>query len=77
MLESYEKENKSRKLAVKDEKLRTFITEDTARHQLVSHVYDVTYGIVKNEVDTLVLMDDSIVRYKRHSETVLYIFCPH
>ncbi|MDV7395273.1 hypothetical protein RZS08_28050, partial [Arthrospira platensis SPKY1] len=50
------------KLVVKDEKLRTFITQDSARHELVSHVYDVTYGIVKDEVDTLVLLDDSIVR---------------
>lgn len=50
------------KLVVKDEKLRTFITDDSARHELVSHVYDVTYGIVHDEVDTLVLLDDSIVR---------------
>lgn len=50
------------KLVVKDEKLRTFITDDSARHELVSHVYDVTYGIVQDEVDTLVLLDDSIVR---------------
>ncbi len=50
------------KLVVKDEKLRTFITDDSARNELVSHVYDVTYGIVHDEVDTLVLLDDSIVR---------------
>ena len=61
------------KLAVKDEKLRTFITEDAARHQLVSHVYDVTYGIVKNEVDTLVLMDDSIVRGTTLRDSIVYI----
>jgi len=50
------------KVVVKDAKLRTFITADNDRGQLVSHVYDVTYGVVKNEKDTLVLVDDSIVR---------------
>lgn len=50
------------KICVKDEKLRTFITGDETRSELVSHVYDVTYGIVENEVDTLVVLDDSIVR---------------
>ena len=50
------------KLANKDEKLRTFIASTNKRHEMVSHVYDVTYGIIRNNVDTLVLMDDSIVR---------------
>ncbi|MDX1941381.1 MAG: amidophosphoribosyltransferase [Saprospiraceae bacterium] len=50
------------KLVVKDEKLRTFITAKGHRGELVSHVYDVTYGIVENEKDTVVLLDDSIVR---------------
>ncbi|HMQ08644.1 MAG TPA: amidophosphoribosyltransferase [Saprospiraceae bacterium] len=50
------------KLAVKDDKLRTFIADDVARGEMVEHVYDVTYGIVQNGVDTLVLIDDSIVR---------------
>lgn len=50
------------KLANKDEKLRTFIANIDTRHEMVSHVYDVTYGIIQNEVDTLVLLDDSIVR---------------
>jgi amidophosphoribosyltransferase len=50
------------KLVVKDEKLRTFITADQAREELVSHVYDVTYGIIRDGVDTAVLLDDSIVR---------------
>lgn len=50
------------KIVVKDEKLRTFIADDITRGEMVSHVYDVTYGIVENEVDTLVLLDDSIVR---------------
>jgi amidophosphoribosyltransferase len=50
------------KLAVKDIKLRTFITQDSKRDDLVTHVYDVTYGIVKDNKDTLVVIDDSIVR---------------
>jgi amidophosphoribosyltransferase len=50
------------KLAVKDAKLRTFIADSVVRGEMVSHVYDVTYGIVKNDVDTIVLLDDSIVR---------------
>ena len=50
------------KLAVKDAKMRTFIADDVIRSEMVSHIYDVTYGIVKNNVDTLVVIDDSIVR---------------
>ncbi len=50
------------KLVVKDAKQRTFISADQARGELVSHVYDVTYGIVRDSVDTAVLLDDSIVR---------------
>lgn len=50
------------KIVVKDAKLRTFIAADNDRGALVSHVYDVTYGVVKNEKDNLVLIDDSIVR---------------
>lgn len=61
------------KLAVKDEKLRTFIADNASRGQMVSHVYDVTYGIVKNEVDTLVLIDDSIVRGTTLRDTIIYI----
>ena len=49
------------KIAIKDVKLRTFITEDSSRDDLVAHVYDVTYGVVKKE-DNLVIIDDSIVR---------------
>ncbi|MFW5687697.1 MAG: class II glutamine amidotransferase [Bacteroidota bacterium] len=49
-------------IAVKDAKLRTFITEDNARDDLVTHVYDVTYGVVKEYQDSLVVIDDSIVR---------------
>ncbi len=50
------------KLVVKDEKLRTFIADDASRGEMVSHVYDTTYGIVANDKDTIVLLDDSIVR---------------
>ncbi|MCM1504717.1 MAG: amidophosphoribosyltransferase [Muribaculum sp.] len=50
------------KVAIKDIKLRTFIAEGTSRNDLAAHVYDVTYGIVQNDVDTLVVIDDSIVR---------------
>lgn len=50
------------KLVVKDEKLRTFIADDASRGEMVSHVYDTTYGVVRNGKDTVVLLDDSIVR---------------
>ena len=52
---------RTEKLAIKDVKLRTFITEDSSRDDLVAHVYDVTYGVVKPE-DNIVIIDDSIVR---------------
>lgn len=50
------------KIAIKDVKLRTFITEDSSRNEMVQHVYDITYGTVRANVDTLVVIDDSIVR---------------
>ncbi len=50
------------KIAVKDAKLRTFITDDSNREDLVAHVYDVTYGVIKAGKDNLVVIDDSIVR---------------
>jgi amidophosphoribosyltransferase len=50
------------KIAVKDVKLRTFITEDSSRNDMVEHVYDVTYGIIRPGLDNLVIIDDSIVR---------------
>jgi len=52
---------RTEKIAIKDVKLRTFITEDSSRDDLVEHVYDVTYGVIKPE-DNLVIIDDSIVR---------------
>ena len=53
---------RTEKIAIKDAKLRTFITGDNGRDDLVAHVYDSTYGVVKKGVDNLVLIDDSIVR---------------
>ncbi len=50
------------KIAIKDVKMRTFITEDASRDEMVQHVYDITYGTVKRDQDTLVVIDDSIVR---------------
>ena len=50
------------KIAIKDVKLRTFITEDSSRNEMVQHVYDITYGTVRKDIDTLVVIDDSIVR---------------
>ena len=58
------------KIAVKDVKLRTFITEDSSRDDLVAHVYDVTYGVIKAE-DSLVILDDSIVRGTTLKKSIL------
>ena len=61
------------KIAVKDVKMRTFIADDTSRDDLVAHVYDVTYGIVENFTDTLVVIDDSIVRGTTLKQSILKI----
>jgi amidophosphoribosyltransferase len=61
------------KLAIKDVKMRTFITEDATRDELVSHVYDVTYGLINNNVDTIVVIDDSIVRGTTLQQSILNI----
>ena len=58
------------KLAIKDAKLRTFITDDLNRDDIVAHVYDVTYGVVK-KTDTLVVIDDSIVRGTTLKQSIL------
>ncbi len=58
-------------IAVKDVKLRTFITEDKTRDDLVAHVYDVTYGVVREGKDTLVVIDDSIVRGTTLKQSIL------
>ncbi|HUS00720.1 MAG TPA: hypothetical protein VMY77_03290 [Chitinophagaceae bacterium] len=59
------------KIAIKDVKLRTFITEDSSRNEMVQHVYDITYGTVRKDVDTLVVIDDSIVRGTTLKESII------
>jgi amidophosphoribosyltransferase len=61
------------KLILKDAKIRTFIADSQTRGKLVSHVYDITYGLVKNGVDTLVLLDDSIVRGTTLRDSIIHI----
>ncbi|RZK79490.1 MAG: amidophosphoribosyltransferase [Pedobacter sp.] len=61
------------KLAIKDVKLRTFITQDADRQDMVAHVYDTTYGVIKNDVDTLVAVDDSIVRGTTLKQSIIKI----
>lgn len=61
------------KIAVKDVKARTFITDDTSRDEMVSHVYDITYGSINGNTDTLVVMDDSIVRGTTLQKSILSI----
>ena len=61
------------KVAVKDAKMRTFIASDNLRGGMVSHVYDVTYGLVRNDVDTLVVIDDSIVRGTTLRDSIIKI----
>jgi amidophosphoribosyltransferase len=67
------------KIAVKDVKLRTFISQDDGRNDLVHHVYDITYGTINKNIDNLVVVDDSIVRGTTLSESILRILdrlCP-
>jgi amidophosphoribosyltransferase len=61
------------KIAVKDAKLRTFITEDNSRDDLVGHVYDITYGVIRRGIDNLVVIDDSIVRGTTLKKSILRI----
>lgn len=59
------------KVAIKDVKMRTFITEDSNRSEMVQHVYDITYGTVRRNEDTLVVIDDSIVRGTTLKESIV------
>jgi amidophosphoribosyltransferase len=61
------------KIAIKDVKLRTFITQDADRSEMVAHVYDTTYGLIKKDTDTLVVLDDSIVRGTTLKQSILKI----
>ena len=61
------------KIAIKDVKLRTFITQDADRSEMVAHVYDSTYGLIKKDQDTLVVLDDSIVRGTTLKQSILKI----
>lgn len=63
------------KLVVKDDKMRTFIANDKVRGKMVAHVYDVTYGVVKPGVDTLVVLDDSVVRGTTLKDSIIHILC--
>jgi len=68
-----DKKPRIEKLVVKDDKMRTFIANDNIRGGLVSHVYDVSYGIVRNHQDTLVVLDDSIVRGTTLRDSIIRI----
>lgn len=59
------------KIAIKDVKMRTFITADSSRNEMVQHVYDITYGTVQKGLDTLVVIDDSIVRGTTLKESII------
>ncbi len=59
------------KIAIKDVKLRTFITQDADRNEMVAHVYDITYGSIRRGIDTMVVIDDSIVRGTTLKESII------
>lgn len=71
LLELISRRVRIEKIAIKDVKMRTFITEDASRNEMVQHVYDITYGTVKEGVDTLVVIDDSIVRGTTLKESII------
>ena len=64
---------RAEKVMVKDAKLRTFITQDDSRDEMVAHVYDITYGSIKRMEDTIVVIDDSIVRGTTLKQSVIRI----
>jgi len=70
--EILEEKVRTEKIAIKDVKMRTFITEDSSRDEMVSHVYDITYGVVK-PTDNLVIIDDSIVRGTTLKQSIIKI----
>jgi amidophosphoribosyltransferase len=59
------------KIAIKDVKMRTFITNDSSRNEMVQHVYDITYGTVRPGIDSIVIIDDSIVRGTTLRESII------
>ncbi len=59
------------KIAIKDVKMRTFITQDADRNEMVAHVYDITYGSIRKDVDSIVIIDDSIVRGTTLKESII------
>ncbi len=71
LLELISRRVRIEKIAIKDVKMRTFITEDASRNEMVQHVYDITYGTVNRGVDTLVVIDDSIVRGTTLRESII------
>jgi amidophosphoribosyltransferase len=64
---------RAEKIMVKDAKLRTFITQDDSRDEMVAHVYDITYGSIERDEDTIVVIDDSIVRGTTLKQSVIRI----
>ena len=73
LIEIISKKARIEKIAIKDAKLRTFITQDDSRDDLVAHVYDITYGSISEKKDNLVVIDDSIVRGTTLKQSILKI----
>jgi amidophosphoribosyltransferase len=71
MAEMINRKIRVEKIAIKDVKMRTFITEDSNRAEMVQHVYDITYGTVQKGIDTLIMIDDSIVRGTTLKESIV------
>lgn len=69
--EMIERRVRIEKIAIKDVKMRTFITEESARNEMVQHVYDITYGTIRSGIDSLVIIDDSIVRGTTLRESII------